>query len=84
MFRAYFIVGNDVHFDKSNAFDIIGLAFGKELNYNIYLGGRFIEMKNIVWTNLSLFDEGQLRGRVAWQVASFFFFLMEIRSIVGC
>ena len=64
--NAHSSVANDINFDKSNTFDLTGLAFGKELNYNIYLGGRYTEMKNIVWTNLALFDEGQLRQRIAW------------------
>ena len=36
------------------------------LHIYIYLENEFKEYKNTVWTNLALFDEGQLRQRVAY------------------
>ena len=58
-------VANDLTFGTANAFDL-KTESTKKFNKDIYLENEFKEYKNTVWTNLALFDEGQLRQRVAY------------------
>jgi len=58
-------VSNDLTFGTANGYDIKSETT-KAVNNDIYLQGEFVQYKHTVWANLALYDEGQLRQRVAW------------------
>jgi uncharacterized protein (DUF1800 family)/uncharacterized protein (DUF1501 family) len=59
-------VANEFTYGTYGGFDFKITEGGKLDNKNIYLGGEFMEYKNTVWANHALYDEGQLRQRMAW------------------
>ena len=58
-------IANELSFGTTNGYDIKSET-AKANNKDIYLQGEFMEYKHTVWANLALYDEGQLRQRVAW------------------
>ncbi len=58
-------VANNLTFGTANAFDLKSEST-KKFNVDIYLFNEFLEYKKTVWANNALFDEGQLRQRLAF------------------
>jgi len=58
-------IANDFKLGTTNGFDV-KTETTKAFNRDIYLQGEFGAYKHTVWANNALFDEGQLRQRMAW------------------
>eukprot|EP00586_Coscinodiscus_wailesii_P011040 CAMPEP_0172493050 /NCGR_PEP_ID=MMETSP1066-20121228/24373_1 /TAXON_ID=671091 /ORGANISM="Coscinodiscus wailesii, Strain CCMP2513" /LENGTH=895 /DNA_ID=CAMNT_0013263005 /DNA_START=387 /DNA_END=3071 /DNA_ORIENTATION=+ len=58
-------VANDFTLGTYAGFDM-PMDGSKMNNKNIYLDWEFVEYKNTIWANHALYDEGQLRQRMAW------------------
>ena len=60
-------VSNDITLGTDHGFDMPrNDGLGKDWNWHIYLKGEWMQYKKTIWVNHALFDEGQLRQRVAW------------------
>lgn len=59
-------IANDVTLGIKNGFDVSGGGCNKKGLCTSIFHGRDVTRKHTVWANHALYDEGQLRQRVAW------------------